>query len=188
MRKKTAFIAGVLLLLLAACAFAGAPMHEGHGSDPDMHEMGPIHEALAAVKGNDFDVVFYSMMIPHHQAAVDMAEKVRDSKDPQIQKWTAAIVKTQSEEIETMRQAVEKLGGVDATFYDMMAGDMQSMVEDTKSDRDFVSLMIPHHRAAIDMAKLAPGRTEDFALLQLCEAIVTAQTDEIAEFEEWLKK
>ena len=178
-----------LLLLTATCAFAAEPMHGGHGATTtEEHEMGPIHESLAALKGDDFDVVFYSMMIPHHQAAVDMARKVEDSKDLRIKKWAGDIIRTQTAEIESMRQAVEKLGGIDSTFYDMMAADMAPMVEDTKSDRDFVRLMIPHHQAAIDMAKLAPGRTEDVALLALCEAIVTAQAQEINEFEEWLKK
>ena len=58
----------------------------------------------------------------------------------------------------------------------------------TSGDVEFAQMMIPHHQQAIDMAELAPGRTDDPALLQLCRAIVAAQTQEIAGFEAWLQK
>ena len=61
-------------------------------------------EPLAALKGKDFDVAFYSMMIPHHQAAVDMANTYLESgNDPELRQLAQHIVQTQQHEISQMQ-------------------------------------------------------------------------------------
>ncbi|WP_062112263.1 DUF305 domain-containing protein [Aureimonas sp. AU40] len=47
-------------------------------------------------------------------------------------------------------------------------------------EHDFLSQMIPHHQGAIDMAKAVLGSTEDPAIRNLAQSIVTEQTYEIA--------
>ena len=47
------------------------------------------------------------------------------------------------------------------------------------SDPMFTAEMIPHHQAAIDMAALAPTRSEHAEIKQLADAIATAQASEI---------
>ena len=54
------------------------------------------------------------------------------------------------------------------------------------SDRDFVTMMIPHHQGAIDMAKIVLQYGKDPEIRQLAEAIVAAQESEIAEMKAWL--
>ncbi len=144
---------------------------------------------LAALKGKDFDRAFYSMMIPHHEGAVAMSRLILGkSKDPKIMQWAENIVLAQTREIEWMRMEVEKLGGVDERFYNLMRDDMHKMLQGSVSDRDFVKGMIPHHESAIEMAKLVPGRTKDPQLVKLAQDIVDSQSKEIAEFNDWLKK
>jgi uncharacterized protein (DUF305 family) len=47
-------------------------------------------------------------------------------------------------------------------------------------DRAFVAQMIPHHRSAVQMAKIAQRRGQSAFVKQLADAIVRTQTEEIA--------
>jgi uncharacterized protein (DUF305 family) len=47
--------------------------------------------------------------------------------------------------------------------------------------------MIHHHAQAIVMARLAPGRAEDPAILRLAERVINAQRDEIVTMQRWLR-
>lgn len=55
-------------------------------------------------------------------------------------------------------------------------------------DRDFVTMMTPHHQGAIDMAKVELQYGKDPMLLDLAKGIVAAQEREIAEMKDWLAK
>lgn len=55
-------------------------------------------------------------------------------------------------------------------------------------DVDFVRGMIPHHRGAIAMAKIALEHSKNPEIRKLAEDIVKAQDSEIAQMEAFLKK
>ena len=54
-----------------------------------------------------------------------------------------------------------------------------------RPDEDFVLMMMPHHRGAIDMAKVELRYGHDPALRKMAEDIVAAQEREIAEMKAW---
>jgi hypothetical protein len=85
----------------------------GHGSQPDGHpnwseliaSMDKMHMAMRVIKpsGNS-DVDFVRLMLPHHQAAIDMAKiQLLYGKDPQMRKLAQEIITDQQLEIELMQ-------------------------------------------------------------------------------------
>jgi uncharacterized protein (DUF305 family) len=60
------------------------------------------------------------------------------------------------------------------------AADSRSSAPGNSVDRAFVAHMIPHHRSAVQMAKIAQRRGRSAFVKQLAAAIVRTQTNEIA--------
>lgn len=56
----------------------------------------------------------------------------------------------------------------------------------TQADVSFAQMMIVHHRDALAMVELVPGRTSDPAVLDLADRIVAAQQPEIEQMSAWL--
>ena len=79
-------------------------------ADPDWSEliasMDKMHMAMGAIKrsGNS-DVDFVRLMLPHHQAAIDMAKtQLLYGKDPQMRRLAQEIITDQQSEIELMQR------------------------------------------------------------------------------------
>ena len=53
------------------------------------------------------------------------------------------------------------------------------------ADKDFVTVMLPHHQGAVAMAKVQLQYGKDPQLLAMARAIVDSQAAEIAEMEKW---
>ena len=56
------------------------------------------------------------------------------------------------------------------------------------SDVDFVRLMLPHHQAALDMAKTQLVYGKDAQMRRLAQEIITDQQLEIELMQRWLKQ
>jgi len=65
---------------------------------------------------------------------------------------------------------------------------MSGVAPSGDADVDFVRLMLPHHQAAIDMAKTELLAGKSPALRRLAQEIITDQQSEIDLMELWLKK
>jgi len=72
---------------------------------------------------------------------------------------------------------------------------MRSMMEKTHAmkmtgdaDKDFVMMMIPHHQAAIDMAKIQLQEGKDPKITKMAQMIIEVQEKEIAEMKDWQAK
>jgi uncharacterized protein (DUF305 family) len=75
-----------------------------------------------------------------------------------------------------------------AAAAERMHGPMMEGVAASDPDAAFVRGMIPHHQAAIDMAKVVLQFGKDEQVKKLAEAVVREQQREIGEMQEWLKK
>lgn len=68
---------------------------------------------------------------------------------------------------------------------------MADMTEQLKNktgddfDKAFIEMMISHHEGAVDMAALIPSRAKHEEVKTLGEAIIAAQTKEMADMKQW---
>jgi uncharacterized protein (DUF305 family) len=69
---------------------------------------------------------------------------------------------------------------------DKMHQEMMGIAYSGDADRDFVLGMIPHHQAAVDMAKVQLEYGKDPELRKMAKEIIAAQEKEIAVMENWL--
>ena len=65
-------------------------------------------EMLRVSTGADFDRLFLEGMIKHHEGAIDMAEKITDSKNPEVAKLGKVVIESQSTEIAAMKALLGK--------------------------------------------------------------------------------
>lgn len=136
------------------------------------------------------DRAFLSAMIPHHEAAVEMANAVlKNGKDTQVRKWAEAVITNQQSEIKQMREWLAAMDGEDAEAAGMMKSSMHSMMTTTMHqdpDINFVSTMISHHASAVEMAVSAVVASKDEKIIKMGNAIARAQLDEISAYRAWL--
>ncbi len=137
------------------------------------------------------DRAFLSAMIPHHQAAVEMAKVVLQSgKDPQVKKWAEAVIAAQNAEITQMTAWLKPLGGNDDQAARQMQDSMHGMMTTPMyqdADRNFVAMMIGHHASAVEMSVSAVLASQDPKVVTLANNIAQAQLNEIIEYRAWLK-
>ena len=185
-------VAGLLGVALTAPAAAWA--NPSAQSMEDMEDM----DHLKSLSGKEFEIAFMSMMIMHHQSAVDMAELVPDRAARQEVKDVARqIIADQTREIGEMRGWLRQWYNTepqgDMMHGGMMHGGMTDMdmakLRDLKGDefdKEFLLMMRMHHLSAIEMAELAPDRATHSELKDLARNIIRTQQVEIEEFEGWL--
>ncbi|MGA2096049.1 MAG: DUF305 domain-containing protein [Candidatus Acidiferrum sp.] len=118
MNKKAPGLPIFLALSLAAtCTALQADLHSHAKSgrtDPAWREymsaMDKMHATMASVEssGNP-DLDFTRLMLPHHQAAIDMAKtELLYGQDPQLRRLAQEIVTDQESEIELMQLWIER--------------------------------------------------------------------------------
>jgi hypothetical protein len=75
-----------------------------------MASMEKMHTAMASVaESDDADFDFVRLMLPHHEAAMEMAKtQLRYGKDPQMRRMAQEIITDQQSEIELMRLWLSK--------------------------------------------------------------------------------
>ena len=67
----------------------------------------------------------------------------------------------------------------------MMTEDMAGMTTMPMGEREFMQMMVAHHRSAIAMAELALERTARTQVRRLAEDIIAAQQAEVARMQAW---
>jgi uncharacterized protein (DUF305 family) len=100
--KSSAMILG---LLIAAVAAAQMVHHGGEFMQAMEASMKKMDRDMAAAPMNgDVDHDFATMMMPHHQGAIDMAKvELRYGKDPVMRRLAQEILVDQQSEIDAMQ-------------------------------------------------------------------------------------
>jgi uncharacterized protein (DUF305 family) len=191
--KKTGNFLGIILVLVLAVVFllagnSGSPMnHSGHGS------MSSEDDASSAY--TDDELMFASMMIPHHSQAVTMSElALANSINPEITSLATAIRDAQAPEIAQMQSWLDQsdYSGTHAGHMDMggMLSDEEwaelSTAKGSAFDRLFLEGMIAHHEGAIDMLSMIKNSTNS-EVKKLSADIFTSQSAEIEAMKALLK-
>lgn len=181
MKTKTWVALPAALAIIAVAAIAA-----GCGDDDNAG-------SNTSARGNATDAAFITDMTAHHQGAIDMAELARKrAEHPEIKQLADDIVSAQEGEIsvmKTMRHMGDEDGGHMGLDDHTMGMDMDmGALEDAEPfDRAFIDAMVPHHEGAIAMAKELLAKGEQPALRKLANDIITAQTEEIAQMQQWRK-
>jgi uncharacterized protein (DUF305 family) len=154
--------------------------------------MQPIMQDLRSLSGTAFDRAFFSMMIPHHQSAMEMSRAALPRlRDPLVKVWAQTIIDEQQKEIAQMQDELRRLGGVDTArqnrMRQAMMGMSQMMMAAPNPDQMFLEMMIPHHGSANEMANLALQRSNDEAVLGMAQGIIMSQADQMHDFKDWLR-
>jgi uncharacterized protein (DUF305 family) len=78
-----------------------------------MEPMHTMHQAMSSMNSTGSpDKDFIIMMVPHHQAAVDMAKAyLKHGQNDKLRKMAQEIVDSQEKEIREMHDELKKLGG-----------------------------------------------------------------------------
>lgn len=79
--------------------------------DDDSMSMNGMVSALKDKTGDEFDKAFVTLMIEHHQGAVDMASLVeKQAKHKEVKDLAKAIITTQTKEIDMMKSWLKEWG------------------------------------------------------------------------------
>jgi uncharacterized protein (DUF305 family) len=100
-----------------------------------------------------------------------------------------ALASAQEDHPAHQMEGMAPASGAEAEYraaMDRMHAAMSEMTYSGDADIDFARGMIPHHQAAIDMAKTVIANGSDAEIRELAKAIVDAQEREIVQLEGWL--
>ena len=143
----------------------------------------------------NMDIDYVTMMIMHHQAAIEMAKtEVSSGKDEKVKGLAANIIKDQKLEIDTMQNWLNINKNVKSPEGDnssKLMSSMMGMMGENKLtgnvDKDFLSMMIVHHQGAIDMANVEIKYGTDPKIVKMSQDVVLKQSAEITQMKEWQK-
>jgi len=133
---------------------------------------------------------YLTEMVAHHQEAVDAAAQLQRSTRPQMRGFGAAIVRTQSTQIEQMNRWLDRWypGHSPSAEYQPMMRGLAGLSGDAL-DRTFLLDMVGHHMAAVMMSQqlLARGTAEHAEVGALAQTIRDEQHTEILQMQRWLQ-
>lgn len=189
MKNRTTALAALALagtLALAGCSGAEPAGPADHSGMDHSSSDAPLTGA------NEADVMFASMMIVHHEQAVEMSDIVlaKEGVDPRVADLAERITAAQGPEIEQLQGWLEEWGAEPGDPGAMDHGDGMMSDDDLaaleaaagpEASRLFLEQMIVHHEGAVEMAEAQIADGENADAVALAQDIVDAQTAEIAE-------
>lgn len=158
--------------------------------DKSMQEMKTMKSS-----GNP-DNDFASMMKMHHMSAIEASQvELSQGMDAEIKTMAQKMLDDQQKEVaefNTFLSGHNAHGGGDGFHKEAMSmmNNMKMSMDNAGSiDRQFVTMMIPHHQSAIDMSKayIKAGAHEP-KMKTMANNIISSQQKEIQDLRSWLNK
>ncbi len=204
-RLAVVAVSAAIAALLAACGSPDPQATTGHdhpSAATAAHEHGSGATGAptsVAPDANSADVAFARMMIPHHQQAIDMAELVpARTQNAWLRSFAQQVTAVQGPEIQQLETALNAWGQAAATttghgheMDGMMTTEQLAQLESLSGDafdREWITLMIAHHRGAVAMAQTELAQGQNPEMRALAQQIIGAQQAEIAEMQAQLKR
>lgn len=160
-----------------------------------------MHDEMMIGMGyNDPDTAFAKGMLGHHRGAVEMAKiELKYGTDEAMRQLAQDVITAQQAEIDVLNKwlashpdaAKPKPNTVAmqqayAKSMENMHGEMTLGVADPVPDMAFARGMLPHHIAAVDMAKVQLEYGTDEEMRQLAQDIIDTQQTEIDVMKNWI--
>ncbi|MGO4444256.1 DUF305 domain-containing protein [Mycobacterium sp. 2YAF39] len=197
-------------VLIALCAALFLTACSGSDEKTDATKTDDAASTAAPPGFNAQDHEFATMMIPHHQQAIELAGMVSDrSTDPDLIALAAKISAEQDPEIKALRVFLVQWdenpddntsqGGDDGGHGgDGGHGAMAGMVDEatmaklqTLNGAEFETLwlqsMISHHQGAIDMAEAEVANGQNIDIKRMAQTMIDTQQAEITQMNQMLE-
>ena len=168
------------------------------------HANHQMHEGMNIIFSGNADLDFVRGMIPHHRGAVEMAKiQLKYGQNGSLKHLTQQIIRDQNREIRSMQRWLERLekefemGELQSernfSTRDFRAANRKmhrkmNISYSGNADIDFVNGMIPHHRGAVEMAKIVLQHGRDPSIKMLASEIINAQESEITWMKTWKRQ
>jgi uncharacterized protein (DUF305 family) len=130
-------------------------------------------------------------MIDHHAMAVEIGEMCTEKAvHEDLRNLCEEMIKTQSEEIETMQGWVESWYDISyepqLTPTEMHQMEHLASLSGSEFEITFMHELVLHHTIAIQNAERCVDRAHHGDLITLCEEIIKTQQAEIEQLQTWL--
>lgn len=188
MRRQIAVLVAVVAVVVASVTTALAVTVADDDQDWTGHDEGM--PGIMHGRGVDSEYAYLAEMVAHHEEAVAAAEELRRSDRAEMREFGAAIVASQSAQIDQMHEWLgewypDRSGRVE---YAPMMRDLSDLSGD-RLDRAFLRDMLGHHMTAVMMSqRLLMGEGSDHDEVEvLAETIRDEQSAEIATMRRWLR-
>lgn len=194
----------VVLMVFASCkSESDSNKMSGDKQGPDMMMSGSMSQSMnAAMKTmmdkmrdysltGDADYDFAVLMIPHHQGAIDMSQAyLINGKNQSLKDLAQKNIDNQQQEINDIREWMTRQNEtrpstIDPKYKSSMDNVMKdlsnnmSVQNSDNPDLVFINAMIPHHQAAIDMAKIELQYGKTTRVTELANNIINEQQEDI---------
>ena len=146
------------------------------------------------------DLDFMRMMIPHHQGAIEMSlYEIQHGRNFEMKQLAKSIIAEQTNEIAQMgiwvNHNIRNAQAGNDSYQKPLMLTMPVMMEHmpsadllTDTDKSFAAVMIPHHQAGVDMAKVILQYGQDKIVFRMAQNIISSQQVEIEQMKSFLKK
>lgn len=181
MNRKMKIIGVVLVLVVLA---GGVAVAQGPGYGGMMGGGGFRGPGMGGTYAEfDSEAEYLSMMIPHHEEAVESAREVLAiTEDEELTQLLENIVTTQSEEIELMEGwLADRYPDVEPSLdYQPMMRSYEGLSAE-EAEEAFLEDMIPHHMHAVMTSRmlLSSSNVEHEDTAELASGIISSQLTEI---------